>query len=80
MKSHCYFSILADLTPDLSHVDQLSVVLRYLKNGQPTKFFLMFFEMKSHTGKELVNQVLHYNYTKITGHSYDNAANIFWAL
>ena len=30
-----YFSLSVDSTPDLSHIDQLSDVLRYLEDGQP---------------------------------------------
>ncbi len=60
VKSSRYFSLSVDSTSDLSHIDQLSVVLRYLKDGQPTKRFLIFLEMKSHTGEEMANQVLQY--------------------
>ncbi|KAG7154647.1 putative Zinc finger MYM-type protein 1-like 9, partial [Homarus americanus] len=49
VKSSGYFSLSVDSTPDLSHIDQLSVVLRYLKDGQPIECFLTFLEMKSHT-------------------------------
>lgn len=35
VKSSGYFSLSADLTPDISHIDQLSVVLKYSINGQP---------------------------------------------
>ena len=45
VKSSCYFSLSVDSTPDLSHINQLSVVLRYLKDGQPIECFLTFLEM-----------------------------------
>ncbi|XP_038637303.1 zinc finger MYM-type protein 1-like [Scyliorhinus canicula] len=83
VKSSGYFSLSVDSTPDLSHIDQLSVVLRYLKYGQPIERFLTFLEMKSHTGEEMANQVLQYlreacrlNFSKCRGQSYDNAANM----
>ncbi|XP_038649470.1 LOW QUALITY PROTEIN: zinc finger MYM-type protein 1-like [Scyliorhinus canicula] len=83
VKSSGYFSLSVDSTPDLSHIDQLSVVLRYLKDGQPIERFLTFLEVKSHTGEEMANQVLQYlreacrlNFSKYRGHSYDNAANM----
>lgn len=38
VKSSGYFSLSVDSTPDLSHIDQLCVVLRYLKDGQPIDF------------------------------------------
>ena len=78
-----YFSLSVDSTPDLSHVDQLSVILRYLKDGQPTERFLTFLELRSHTGEEMANQVFQYlteicqlNFSKCRGQSYDNAANM----
>ncbi len=70
-------------TPDLSHIDQLSVVLRYLKDGQPIERFFTFLEMKSHTGEEMANQVLQYlrevcklNFSKCMGQCYDNVVNM----
>ena len=59
VKSSGYFSLSVDLTPDLSHIDQLSVVLKYSKDGQPIEHFLTF-QMKSHAGEEMANQVLQY--------------------
>jgi len=32
-----YFSIIFDSTPDISHVNQLSFVLRYVKDGTPVE-------------------------------------------
>ena len=82
VKSSGYFSLSVDSTPDL-HIDQLSVILRYLKDGQPIERFLTFLEMKSHTGEEMANQVLQYlrevcklNFSKYRGQSYDNTANM----
>ena len=81
VKSSRYFSLSVDSTPDLSHIDQLSVVLRYLNDGQPIERFLTFLEMKtmkSHTGEEMANQVLQYlreacslDFSKCRGQSYD---------
>ena len=56
VKSSGYFC----LSVDLSHIHQLSVVLRYLKDELPIKCFLNILEMKSHTGEEIENQVLQY--------------------
>ncbi len=39
VKSFGYFSLPVDSTADLSHIDQLSVVIRYLKDGQPINAF-----------------------------------------
>lgn len=38
-----YYSVIVDSTPDVSHVDQLSIVLRYVKpNGEPIERFVKF--------------------------------------
>ena len=39
VKSAGYISVAVDSTPNLSHIDQLSVVLRYSKDGQISKGF-----------------------------------------
>ena len=39
VKSSGYFSWSVNSTPDLSHIDHLSVVLGYLKDGQPIECF-----------------------------------------
>ena len=76
VKFSCYFSLLVDSTPDLSHNDQLSAVFRYLKDEQPIERFLTILEMKGHTGQEMANQVLHHlcevcrlNFSKCKGQS-----------
>ena len=56
MANFCgYFSSSVDST-----VYQLSVVLRYLKNGRPFEQVLIFLELKIHTGEEMSDQVLQY--------------------
>ncbi|XP_076330555.1 zinc finger MYM-type protein 1-like [Tachypleus tridentatus] len=76
VNSSGYFSLLVDWTPNLSHIDQLRVVLRYLKVNS-------LLELKSHTSEEMANQVLWYlgevcklHFSKYRGQFYDNAANI----
>jgi hypothetical protein len=80
-----YFSISVDSTPDNSHVDQLTVIVRYVSpsSGQPVERFLNFIKMESHTGENLANLVLDYlcneckiDFSKCRGQSYDNAANM----
>ncbi|KAG6927675.1 zinc finger MYM-type containing 1, partial [Chelydra serpentina] len=80
-----YFSLSVDSTPDRSHIDQLSIVLRYVSptDGKPVERFITFLNLKSHTGEEMANQVLHYlcqvckiDFSECKGQSYDNAANM----
>ena len=85
VKDAGYFSLSVDSTPDLSHTDQLSVVLRYVcpKDGKPVERYLNFLVLKSHTGEDMANDVLQYlcevceiDLSKCRGQSYDNAANM----
>ncbi|CAH0564503.1 unnamed protein product [Brassicogethes aeneus] len=82
IKEAKYYSIIVDSTPDLSHVDQLSVVFRYCLNGKVIERFLCFVPIHSHTGKSLANEILSLlrtNSVKIEncrGQSYDNASNM----
>lgn len=55
-----YFSLSVDSTPDLLHVDQLSIVLRYLQDGQTVERFITFLELQNHTGEAMAQQVLKY--------------------
>ena len=51
------FSITVDSTPDIAHIDQLSIVIRYVKDAQPIERFLTFLELQSHTGEKMATQV-----------------------
>lgn len=78
-----YFSIIVDSTPDISHVDQLTVIIRYvLPNGLPVERFLGFVPIFSHTAENLSTVLqtkledleIIINYCR--GQSYDNASNM----
>lgn len=79
-----YFSLSVDSTPDISHVDQLTVILRYVKttDGQVVERFFTFVPISSHTGEALATTVLTFlekcniDITYLRGQSYDNAANM----
>jgi hypothetical protein len=55
IKNAKYFSITVDSTPDVSHVDQLLVILRYMKpDRQIIEHFIFFFTpIKFHTTEHL---------------------------
>ena len=85
VKQAGYFSLSVDSTPDISHVDQLSIIIRYVSptDGKPVERFLTFLDMQSHTGENMANLVLGYlvtecelDFDKCRGQSYDNAANM----
>ncbi|XP_065664397.1 uncharacterized protein LOC136086059 [Hydra vulgaris] len=77
-----YFSIIIDSTPDLSHVDQLAVIVRYVYNGQPYERLLTFIPNINHTAQSLFNTIKKFltdislPKENIRGQSYDNAANM----
>ena len=77
-----YYSIVMDSTPDLSHNDQLAIVLRYCFRGKVYERFVSFIKISSHTGLHLFNilqEFLERNgllLDNCRGQSYDNAANM----
>jgi hypothetical protein len=48
-----YFSLSVDSTPDISHIDQLTFIMRYVspEDGLPSERFLTFLELKDHSGE-----------------------------
>lgn len=82
LKSAKYYSISVDSTPDLSHVDQLTFIVRYVKDGQPIERFLQFLPMDEHNAQYLADTILNFFESldipikDCRGQSYDNAANM----
>ncbi|XP_065658629.1 uncharacterized protein LOC136083152 [Hydra vulgaris] len=80
-KAKCW-GIIVDSTPDISHVDQLSVTSRYYLNGHVYERFFCFLQIKSH-GKSLITDILDLlerydiDITNCRGQTYDNASNMF---
>ena len=79
-----YFSISIDSTPNISHIDQLTLVVRYVRmsNGEVVERFLTFILIESYTGEALATTVLKFlnecdiDKKNLRGQSYDNAANM----
>ncbi|XP_016311368.1 zinc finger MYM-type protein 1-like [Sinocyclocheilus anshuiensis] len=78
-----YFSISIDSTPDITHINQLTFIIRYaLPEGVIEERFLKFLPVASHTGKALCDAVLtvlhemDINICNCRGQCYDNAANM----
>ncbi|KZR99574.1 putative Zinc finger MYM-type protein, partial [Daphnia magna] len=79
-----FFSVSIDSTPDLTHVDQLSMIMRYfsVKSHEATERFLSFIPTESHTGEYLANIIFKFfedqkiDIKNARGQSYDNAANM----
>lgn len=59
LKMSKYFSIILDSTPDVTHTDQLTFIMRYVsRNGCIAKRFVMFPPIQSHSGESLCQSVL----------------------
>ena len=80
LQQSMYFSLSVDSTPDVSHVDQLTVVVRYVRmsDGEVVERFLTFIAIESHTGEALATAVLKFltcydiDVKHLRGQSYDN--------
>ena len=57
MKDKKYFSISIDSTPDVSHTDQLTVIVRYVLDSSPREGFPKFLPLTSHKGKDMADLV-----------------------
>lgn len=78
-----YFSLIVDSTPDVSHIDELTIIIRYLDEaGVAVERFLAFLENFGHKGKEMETSVTDFlDETDVIisdcrGQSYDNAKNM----
>ena len=78
-----YFSVIVDSTPDLSHVDQLTLIFRFVsEEGKVVERFIGFEPIHSHTGASLAECVvkmandLGLDLSDCRGQSYDNASNM----
>jgi len=84
IKKSVYHSISIDSTPDISQVDQLAIVVRYVNDQGPVERFLTFLglDVGGHTGAALEKRVPDYLFSigidiaKCRGRTYDNAANM----
>lgn len=83
LKKSKYYSLSVDSTPDITHSDQLTVIVRYvLSDGSPVERFLSFIKLKDHTGAHMENIVLNtlseldIAISDMRGQSYDNASNM----
>lgn len=79
-----YFGLSVDSTPDVSHTDQLALIIRYVtEEGNAVERFLQFLPNVGHKGEEIAEAVLdmlNYDYKlkveDCRGQSYDNASNM----
>ena len=81
-----YFSIIADSTPDSSHIEQTALIIRYLKVNEIEflieERFICFDNFSDKTGQEIANRLLELlidlklDFKNCVGQSYDYGANM----
>ena len=84
-----YYAIILDCTPDVSHQEQFSLTIRFVKmNSSPEvpvtiqEHFITFLPVEETTGKELTAVLLKglndlgFQIKNIHGQGYDNGANM----
>jgi len=81
-----YFSIIADATPDTSHKEQTTLIIRYVKLSELDfsieERFISFDDFSEKTGKEIASRLLcrlkdlNLNFQNCVGQGYDNGANM----
>lgn len=75
-------SVLVDSTPDVSHTDQLTVVVWYIEDNSPIKHFVTFLDPPVILGNNkrglcwVSSGLLTSIFVDCRGQSYDNAANM----
>ena len=76
------YSISVDSTPDITHIDQLTTILRYVLPTGPVERFLTYIPMFGHAGSDITDIFMSFldengiNIRECRGQSYDNAANM----
>lgn len=82
LKQAKYYSVSIDSTPDVSHIDRLTCIFRYVLDDVPVERFVKFLDMEGHTAKELSKSLLGFlsesgiAIENCRGQSYDNASNM----
>ncbi|XP_065651225.1 uncharacterized protein LOC136079417 [Hydra vulgaris] len=55
-----YFSISLDLTPDEGHIDQLTLIFRYIEKDTPVERFLVFMPNQGHKGQDMYDGLINF--------------------
>ncbi|XP_050512012.1 zinc finger MYM-type protein 1-like [Diabrotica virgifera virgifera] len=83
IKANKYCSISVDSTPDITHHDQLTVILKYCDNkGNPVERLVGFYKNTGHSSQQFEETVigmlesLKLDIKNCRGQSYDNASNM----
>lgn len=80
IKESRYYSVSLDSTPDESHVDQLTLVFRYMEKTKPVERFVKFMPNQGHKAQDMFDGLMKFlnahsiDIRNCRGQSYDNAA------
>lgn len=81
-KKSKYYSISLDSTPGLAHIDQLTLIVRYVLLSEPVDRSIKFLEVEGHSSEDLADSLLYFfKEREITikycrGQSYAKASNM----
>ena len=87
VKAAKYYAIILDCTPDISHQEQMSLIIRYVSDGNLAppgvyEHFIKFIQVQSSTGEDLYKTLLStlkeidLKVQDIRGQGYDNGSNM----
>lgn len=82
LKSCKYYSVSVDSTPDVSHIDQISCIFRYVLPSGPVERFVKYLDMEGHSGEQLAQSLMDFlqkydiDIKNCRGQTYDNASNM----
>ncbi|KAJ8887878.1 hypothetical protein PR048_007361 [Dryococelus australis] len=79
VKSYKYYSISLDSTPDIVHVDQLTLTIHYVLPSGPVERFVKFLAMKSHSAEQLISSLMDFfkgKQHRCRGQSYEHYSNM----
>ena len=82
IKQAKYYSVSVDSTPDITNVDQSTIIFRYVLPDGPVERFVKFIPTRRHTGYPLADLLFEFiedngiSLNNFRGQSYDSASNM----
>ena len=82
IKQAKYYSVSVDSTPNITNVDQLTIIFLYVLPDGPVEQFVKFIPTHRHTGYQLADFLFEFiedngiSLKDLTGQSYDNASKM----